>query len=89
MDMQEIEKQIIFLSEILSREFERYKNNADLEEFGTISNRIRILKMAIDKLQLKLNTGLYLSKFAVDCKTLEEASYLDSIYDEMYNKKQR
>ena len=62
MDMQEIEKQIIFLSEILSREFERYKNNADLEEFGTISNRIRILKMAIDKLQVKLNTGLYLSK---------------------------
>ena len=45
--------------------------------------------MAIDKLQVKLNTGLYLSKFAVDCKTLEEASYLDSIYDEMYNKKQR
>ena len=45
--------------------------------------KIGAVNNAINKLKVKLNRGIYLTKYGVECNSQQEAAYLDFLFDKM------
>ena len=83
---EEISSYILYLNRELNNLFEQYKifsKNPESNEFKNITMEIGAVNNAINKLKVKLNRGIYLTKYGVECNSQQEAAYLDFLFDKM------
>ncbi len=83
---EEIKNYILYLTGELNSLFEEYKKaseNPETDKFKKITTEIGVISNTINKLRAKLNSGIYLTKYGIECSSALEAEYLDMLFDKM------